>query len=69
MKLIVAILLACLLCGCTTPITVEPSEMGAQHQCAGNSANLSQYNDCMERVDTFYREYEEHRKSSEQDDG
>ena len=69
MKVPVAILLACLLCGCATPITFEPSETGAQHQCAGSSANLAQYNDCMEQVDAFYREYEQHRKSSEQDDG
>ena len=63
------VLLVALLSGCGTPITFEPNEMVAQQECAGHSANLAQYNACMEQVDSFWREYERHRDQSEQDGG
>lgn len=69
MKTILAMLAAAVLAACSTPITFEPDETGAQNECAAHSANLAQYNECMARVEAFYREYEEHRKLSEKDDG
>ena len=48
---------------------LEPDETGAQHQCAAESANLAQYNACVEQVEAFYRDYEVHRRLTEDDDG
>lgn len=62
----ISLLLLCL-SGCGTSMTIEPNRAGAESGCADHSGNLSQYNDCMEQVDSFYREYEEHRKLSDQD--
>ena len=73
LKILLLLLFAGLLGGCGTPFTFEPTfepnEMGAQQQCAGTSANLAQYNACMEQVDSFWREYERHREQPDADDG
>ena len=72
-RILLPLLAVTFLCGCGTPFTFEPTfepnEMGSQQQCAGNSANLAQYNECMEQVDSFWREYERHRAQPESDDG
>ena len=52
--------------GCST-LTFEPDRAGARNECATDSANLPMYNDCIERVDTFYDDYELHRKQAEED--
>ena len=54
--------------GCSS-ITVEPSKMGSEKDCARYSAHLSQYNDCMARVDANFRAYEERKRLSEDDGG
>lgn len=54
--------------GCST-LSLAPNEMGAQQECAQRSASLSQYNECSEHVDTTYRQYEEQRRQSEEDEG
>lgn len=56
------------LCGCSS-LTFEPNRVGATNECATDSANLAMYNDCVEQVDTFYDEYELHRKQMESDEG
>jgi len=58
------ILLGSLLAGCSS-LSVEPSKMGAENDCAQYSAHLSQYNDCMERVDANFRAYEQQRDNPE----
>ncbi|MEJ2401352.1 MAG: hypothetical protein P8Y52_08155 [Xanthomonadales bacterium] len=67
------LVIVALLSGCGTPFTFEPTfepnEMGAQQQCASHSANLAQYNACMERVDSDWRDYERHRDQPERDGG
>jgi len=61
---IVSIVLS--LCGCSS-LTFAPNRVGAENECATDSANLAMYNDCIEQVDTFYDEYELHRKQKESD--
>jgi len=63
-KTVLATLVAMSLCGCASMKT-EPNKMGAQQDCAQNSATLSQYNDCSKQVDTFYQEYEEQKSLEE----
>ncbi len=62
--LVVAVLAA--LGGCSS-LTFAPNRMGAEHECATGSANLPQYNDCMEQVDGFYTEFEEHQRRQQGD--
>ena len=50
-----------LLAGCSS-LTIEPSKMGAENDCAAQSATPSQYNDCMERVDANFRAYEQQKR-------
>jgi len=66
---LIGVLVTLPLAACATNITFEPDATGAQHECSAHSANLAQYNECMERVEAFYREYEAHRKLNGQDDG
>ena len=36
--------------------------MSAENDCSSYSANLSQYNACMERVDANFRAYEQQKR-------
>ncbi len=36
--------------------------MSAESDCSSYTANLSQYNDCMERVDANFRAYERQKR-------
>ena len=54
------------LCGCSS-LTFAPNRVGAKNECATDSANLPMYNDCVDQVDTFYDEYELHRKQTGSD--
>jgi hypothetical protein len=62
------ILAACCLCGCST-LTFEPNRAGPESECATTSANLPMYNECMADVDTFFENYEQHRRQAESADG
>lgn len=53
------------LCGCGASPTFEPSKVGAQNECAALSANLPQYNECIERLNTNFEKY----KQAIEDDG
>mgnify|MGYP001825195935 CR=1 FL=1 len=63
-----ALLSGTLLAGCSS-VTFEPSKVGAENDCAQYSANLSMYNDCMQRVDANFRAYEQQKRLSEEDGG
>lgn len=45
--------------GCSASPSVEPSKVGAKNECAALSANLPQYNECLERVDTHFEKYKQ----------
>lgn len=62
-------LLATLLSACGSQPTFKPNKMGAQQNCAHDSASLSQYNECSEYVGEFYRDYEQHQAESGNDGG
>jgi hypothetical protein len=64
--LLVIVSIVVSLCGCSS-LTFAPNRVGAKNECATDSANLPMYNDCVDQVDTFYDEYELHRKQTESD--
>ena len=68
-KMMTVIMLALAAAGCSAPGAVEGGKMGAQNECGERSATLSQYNECTERVDARYRDYESQRRQSEKDGG
>lgn len=69
MKNVIAMVLALGAAGCSAPVAVEGGKMGARNECGETSANLSQYNECVQKVDARYREYELQRRQTGRDDG
>lgn len=59
------ILTSCIVLGGCSSVTLAPNKMGAENDCSRYSANLSQYNECMARVEAEFRAYEQERRLSE----
>ena len=63
-RCLAALWVICILSGCST-LEWGPSPEGAKNNCATNSANLGQYNECVEHVETFHEDLERQQQMDE----
>jgi hypothetical protein len=64
-KILMMVLIAAALSACTSQQVIESLKVDAKNDCATQSATQSDYTACMERGDIANRQYEQHRKESE----
>ena len=62
MKRILFLALAICLSACSAEQTYSGLQQGARNDCATSSANSSAYDQCLERLDMNYEEYEQVRR-------